>query len=156
MPFNSGEYEKIINNFYGLMEKNEDIANIKLSGDKWTLKEMVSHLIDSASNNHQRFIRLQLASRLTFPAYDAEQWKNTTNIKDFDFSSLISLWKYYNYFLLYLIKQIDKTSLDNVWEADGKGKTLKALIEDYFVRHMNWHIDLYNDRIQEIKQHNSK
>jgi hypothetical protein len=42
--------------------------------ERWTRKEVVGHLIDSASNNHQRFVRGQLTSGQEFPGYDQEQW----------------------------------------------------------------------------------
>jgi len=148
--FNISEYENKINNFYELMIKNKDIADKKISEDKWTLKEMVSHLIDSASNNHQRIIRLQIDKKLIFPAYEAETWKNITKIKDFDFTELINLWKGYNYFILHLIKNISENDLENIWEINGKSLTLKFIIEDYFGNHLDLHIELYKNRIEEI------
>ena len=36
---------------------------------KWTPKQIIGHLIDSASNNHQRFVRAQEGAALTFPPY---------------------------------------------------------------------------------------
>src|SRR6266545_4862454 len=44
------------------------------SPERWTSKEVVGHLIDSASNNHQRFVRGQIASGQDFPGYEPEQW----------------------------------------------------------------------------------
>ena len=45
-----------------------EITGIRLSEDKWSLKEIIGHLIDSASNNHQRFVRLQFGDLVNFPA----------------------------------------------------------------------------------------
>ncbi len=42
--------------------------------ERWTKKEVLGHLIDSASNNHQRFVRGQIAVRQDFPGYEQEQW----------------------------------------------------------------------------------
>ena len=53
------------------MIENLNNADVKLGPDKWTLKEMVAHLIDSASNNHQRFVRLQIGHEISFPGYEA-------------------------------------------------------------------------------------
>jgi hypothetical protein len=157
--FNIKEYEDKINDFFKIMSKNMNIVDIKLSDDKWTLKEMVAHLIDSASNNHQRFVRLQINNRVVFPNYDPEVWKNITKINEFNILDLIILWKNYNYLLLHLLKIIDANSLNNVWEINPKPETygaerneltLKFIIEDYFGKHMDWHIELYKNRIQEI------
>jgi hypothetical protein len=45
----------------------ENIMTFRPSEDDWSSKEITGHLIDSASNNHQRFVRLQLLEHLTFP-----------------------------------------------------------------------------------------
>ncbi len=42
--------------------------------ERWTKKEVVGHMIDSASNNHQRLVRGQLAAGQDFPRYEQEQW----------------------------------------------------------------------------------
>ena len=123
--------------FYELMDSNKNIVDIRLSDDKWTLKEMIGHLIDSASNNHQRFIRLQIDRKIVFPAYDPEIWKNITKINDFQILDLINLWKNYNYLLLHLIKNIEIESKPKVFDMEGKELTLKFIIEDYFERHMD-------------------
>ena len=111
---------------------------------------MVGHLIDSASNNHQRFIRLQIDEEINFPAYDPEQWKDSSKIYKFEFIELINLWKSYNYFLLHLIKNIDVKNYNNKLIINDEEMTLKFIIEDYFGRHMDWHIELYKKRIEEI------
>ena len=152
MVFNINEYSERIEYFYEIMVQNKDIVEIKLSEEKWTLMEMVSHLIDSATNNHQRFIRLQLETNLIFPTYEEEEWKNVTKINGYNFSSLINLWKEYNLYLLHIVKNVDENKLDNKWELNGKKFTLKFIIDDYFGKHMKWHIDLYNRRIKEIKK----
>ena len=148
--FNITEYENKINNFYEIISKNEDIVNIKLSEEKWTLKEMISHLIDSASNNHQRIIRLQIDKIIYFPVYEAEDWKNITKIIEYNINGLKILWKEFNYYILHLIKNISEENLNNIWEINGKELTLKFIIEDYFGRHLDWHIELYKKRIEEI------
>jgi len=146
-------YKTRIDNFYETMEQNIDIIDIKLSDEKWTLREMVGHLVDSASFMHQVIIRFQLDENLNFLAYDAESWKNTTKIGNYDFMHLINLWKEYNYFQLYLINRIDENNLNKIWERNGNIRTLKTQIEDCFERHMKLHVDLYNERINEIRKY---
>jgi len=112
---------------------------------------MVGHLIDSASNNHQRFIRLQLKEKLIFPGYDTEKWKTASCLKDMDYMFLVEFWKYYNIFLLHIIKNIDANKLNNYWKFNNSQKTLEFLVNDYFV-HMQWHENLFDDTIKEIKK----
>jgi len=150
--FDIDGYKTRIESFYETMEQNIDIIDIKLSAEKWTLREMVGHLVDSASFMHQVIIRFQLDENLNFLAYDAESWKNITKIGNYDFTHLINLWKEYNYFQLYLINRIDETNLNKIWERNGNTKTLKTQIENCFERHMKLHVDLYNERINEIRK----
>lgn len=139
-----------IDSFGTLMTNNEPLAGIRLAPDKWTLKEMVGHLIDSATNNHQRFIRLQLEAVLVFPKYDSEEWKNVTRIEAFDYQTLVSLWKSYNALILHLIENMNPQALSHVWRREDKDISLEALIHDYFA-HLEWHRNLFEERAQELR-----
>ncbi len=150
MSFTLTVYRKMIDDFFMLMESSADIASIKLSEDKWTLAEMTGHLIDSASNNHQRFIRLQLEPALTFPAYDAEDWRKASKISGYGFVELAGFWKQYNLFLLHLIANMDEACLSNYWQIGDERKTLRFLVEDYYA-HLAWHLRLFDERIGEIR-----
>ncbi|OHD72036.1 MAG: hypothetical protein A2W19_03595 [Spirochaetes bacterium RBG_16_49_21] len=151
MKFNITEYEGLINGFYKKMRESEEpLSSIRLSEDTWSLKEMVGHLVDSASNNHQRFVRLHLDQSLEFPAYDTEKWKQVQKMNDFDWHVLIELWKYYNDFLLHIIRNINEDILNHYWIKDGEQLTLEHLVKDYY-KHIQWHIDLFDRRLQELK-----
>jgi len=144
-------YEKELKRFYKLLKKHAKLADIRVREDAWTLKEMLGHLVDSASNNHQRFIRLQETKNLDFPAYDAETWKNLSRIADYDYRKLLALWKEYNDFLIYLIKGLGQENLDNAWNNKGALLSLDFLVNDYF-RHLDTHRDLFLQRVAEIKK----
>lgn len=139
-----------IDAFEALMTANAHLADIRLAEDKWTLKEMVAHLVDSASNNHQRFVRLQLDPVLVFPRYDAEQWRVVTGIGPFGYADILTLWKSYNLFLLHLIEGVNPEALGHVWRREDGDVTLEALIHDYFV-HMELHRKLFAERSAEIE-----
>ena len=53
---------------------SEDAASKKPAPNKWSKKEILGHLIDSAANNHQRFMRLQLQTEISLPGYDQDDW----------------------------------------------------------------------------------
>jgi len=57
-----------------LLEIPEQQSAIARSEDKWSPKEIIGHLIDSASNNHQRFVRAQFTDELIFAGYEQEGW----------------------------------------------------------------------------------
>src|SRR6187549_2095402 len=41
---------------------------------KWSPKQILGHLTDSAANNHQRFVRAQEQDPLKLPGYAQEHW----------------------------------------------------------------------------------
>ncbi len=154
MFFNTDEFAEAINAFWKLiMEVPEKYTSIKLSQDKWSLKEIVGHLVDSASNNHQRFVRLQEENRLSFPVYHQEDWIRIQNYNEYNWQELIELWKLYNSLLMHVIKNMSEDSLKSVWETNGEEAQLDWLVNDYF-RHMRFHYKHFDERLSEILEIN--
>lgn len=143
--------ESALNEFWDLLrETGEELASVRLGPEAWTLKEIVGHLVDSASNNHQRFIRLQLENTLAFPGYEAEPWVAAGRYGDLDWPSLITLWRSYNKLLLHLAATVRPESLGNVWKTDTGDLTLEFLMADYY-SHLRLHISHYQTRKAEVE-----
>jgi hypothetical protein len=149
------ELNSIINDFYNKYKSmDNEITSKRLGVDKWTLKEIIGHLIDSASNNHQRLVRLQIVDELIFPEYskDNSRWIEIQKYNDLNFSDIILLWKQYNVLIGNIIKEVDKSKLENYWKRpDGNKITLKDLIIDY-VRHIKDHLQHFAQTLEEIKR----
>ncbi len=79
----------------------EDSA--KHNNDEWSRREILGHLIDSATNNHQRFVRAQFKDDLVFPGYEQEQWVSSQKYNDEPWPDLIELWRAYNLHLLHVV-----------------------------------------------------
>lgn len=62
----------------------------------WSSKEIVGHLIDSASNNHGRFVRAQLQDDLVFPGYAQDRWVALQHYHEQPWSELLTLWAAFN------------------------------------------------------------
>jgi len=124
----------------------------KSSPEKWSIKEVLGHLIDSAANNHQRFVRAQFTDDLVFPGYEQEKWVNAQNYYEEDWSAMVQLWSSYNLHLLHVIAAIpeatlmrarirhnlDQIALNPVDKKDPT--TLDYFVRDYLV-HMKHHLD---------------
>jgi hypothetical protein len=148
------ELNSIINIFYSKhKDLDNEITSKRLGADSWTLKEIMGHLIDSASNNHQRFVRLQITKELIFPDYsqDNSKWLEIEKYNEQNFSDIMLLWKQYNVLLENIIRKVDKSKLENYWELDGDKITLKDLIIDY-VRHLKDHLKHFEDTYEEINR----
>jgi hypothetical protein len=81
-------------------------ASISPSPGKWTPKQVIGHLIDSASNNHQRFVRANFTDDLIFAGYDQEKWVTLGDYAKAPWSSLITLWREFN---LQIARVMDST-----------------------------------------------
>ncbi len=144
------KFKGIIDSFNArLSQVPGEISGKRLSEDQWTLKEIIGHLIDSASNNHQRFVRLQFDDLLDFPAYNGEQWIKIQKYADIDWKALIALWYSYNCVLVEVIRHMDSSRLENVWVKGEDALTLSFLVNDYY-RHMEWHINHFEGRLEEL------
>lgn len=110
-----------------------------------SIKQIVGHMIDSASNNLHRFIHLQYnETPLVFPNYSTggnnDRWIAIQNFQEEDWDLLVQLWKYSNLHIIHVIKHIDLNRIDCKWIASpGEEVTLKDMVIDY-LRHLELHI----------------
>jgi hypothetical protein len=106
----------------------------------WSRKQVLGHLIDSASNNHQRFVRAMLQPSLDFPGYDQEGNIRVQAVQEADWVLLISLWAAYNRYLAHLIAHVPPPQLDTPCRIGaGEPVTLGFLASDYLI-HLHHHL----------------
>jgi hypothetical protein len=118
---------------------------------KWSPREVIGHLIDSASHNHQRFVRAQLQDDLVFTGYDQDVWVGAQQYHEAPWAELVTLWRTYN---LHLARVMAATplsartrprarhNLDEIaWRpvAREESTTLDYFMGDY-VDHLNHHL----------------
>ena len=119
----------------------ESEALRKPGAEKWSRKEILGHLIDSASNNHQRFVRAQFAARLEFPGYTQNQWNAAQRYQEEPWVHLVELWASYNRHIAHVIDGISPDAASHICVI-GEGAqpvTLGFLVEDY-VSHLLHHL----------------
>jgi len=106
----------------------------------WSRKQLMGHLIDSASNNHQRFVRAMLADALEFPRYEQDGNIRVQAVQEADWRLLVSLWASYNRFLAHVIARIPADKLETVCRIGPyEPVTLRYLAEDYLT-HLKHHL----------------
>jgi coenzyme F420-reducing hydrogenase alpha subunit len=120
-----------------LRKVSEEEFAIKPGLEKWSKKEILGHLLDSATNNHQRFVRGQFED-VPAISYAQNEWVKHSYYNDMSSTHLISFWEIYNKHLLELIKRIPEVNLSREVNAGGN-KTLAWLIQDYVI-HMEHHL----------------
>jgi len=106
----------------------------------WSRRQVIGHLIDSASNNHQRFVRAALQPSLDFPGYDQDGNVQVQAVQEADWSLLVSLWAFYNRYLAHVIAHLPASKLGTMFRVgSGEAVTLEFLARDY-VTHLVHHL----------------
>jgi DinB superfamily len=118
---------------------------------KWSPKQIIGHLVDSASNNHQRFVRANFTDDLIFPGYDQERWVSVGRYAEAPWESLVMLWREFN---LQIARVMEATPSDVkvalrarhnlhqlAWHpiAEDQPATLEYFMRDY-VEHLEHHL----------------
>jgi hypothetical protein len=118
---------------------------------KWSRKQIVGHLIDSASNNHQRFVRAQFTDDLISPTYDQEAWVESQRYDVSGWSELVALWFHFNLHLAHVMEvcpadaRTRASTRHNLHEvafrpvAASEATTLDYFMRDYVV-HLEHHL----------------
>lgn len=90
--------------FRSLSALPEEAAARRPAPGKWSPKEIIGHLIDSAANNHQRFVRAQFQDDLVFAGYAQDEWVAAQRYQDAPWGELLELWRAYNRHIARLIE----------------------------------------------------
>ena len=106
----------------------------------WSRKQVIGHLIDSASNNHQRFVRAALQTSLDSPGYDQEGSVRVQAVQEADWLLLVELWAAYNRYLAHVIAHLPASKLETTCRiGSGEAVTLRFVATDY-LRHLVHHL----------------
>lgn len=134
-----------------LHEISDEESAKPLSDDKWSAKEVIGHLIDSAANNHGRFVRGQFQRDLIFQGYNQDDWVSSQRYNDASWFLLIELWRVYNLHLIHVMAHSPKEARTRIHHDHTLNKiafnvvsvdeptTLEYIMRDYIV-HLKSHL----------------
>jgi hypothetical protein len=130
----------------------DDMITKRRNRQNRTIKQILGHLIDSASNNTHRIVHLQYQpSPLIFPNYASlgnnDRWIAIQNYQDEEWETLVQLWKYSLLHICHVMENISDDKAGNEWIAgpDRRINLGKMIID--FLPHLKLHLDEINDLI---------
>jgi hypothetical protein len=121
-----------------LLQISEEEFSEKANSDKWSKKEILGHLIDSATNNHHRLVRGQFEDQPNI-TYDQNKWNQFNFYNELESRQLITFWLAYNLHFLGVIQNIPTENLSKIIYRKDEACTLYYLIEDY-IQHTEHHL----------------
>jgi hypothetical protein len=134
-----------------LLAISEQQSEIPRAEDKWSAKQVIGHLIDSATNNHQRFVRAQFTDELIFLGYEQNEWVRVEHFQEEPWRDLIQLWRLYNQHILHIMKYAPEDTRTKLRQRhnlhqlaseqikEDEPVTLEFFMRDY-VDHMKKHL----------------
>lgn len=129
----------IIENTSRLLTISEQAASHKPSPAAWSAKEVLGHLVDSASVNHERMLRVTLTDGLTLAGYPQNEFVALEAWQSRSWSEIVTLWQVLNLHIAHLVEQIPDSSLEHRLTVGDHTVTLKFLIDDY-IAHLEHHL----------------
>ena len=124
-----------------LQALTEERACIARAPGKWSPKEELGHLLDSAVNNHIRFVRGALEAEYRGPGYSQNDWVRLHGYEGMPWDTIVNAWSQHNLLLAALVNRIPEERLGTrCFIGANPAVTLAFVIEDY-VLHMQHHID---------------
>ncbi len=125
-----------------LLKINDLDATQKPAPGKWSKKEIIGHLIDSAGNNHQKFVRMMLVpgGHLDFVGYAQDDWVAIQNYQSDNWADLLAVWRSANLHIAHVMENCPPGALGNTISIDGVGPFRLDFIMADYVEHLKHHL----------------
>lgn len=117
----------------------EDEFSAKPLPNKWSKKEVLGHLIDSAQTNLRRFICGQYETEPPFVVYQQDFWVSANGYQDAPGQEVIQLWRLINLRICAVLERMPEENYTKHCLTDTL-HTLQWLAQDY-VKHLKHHLN---------------
>lgn len=139
---------KVLDEYLPLLESvNPTTVYEKANPERWSIIEVMGHLIDSAANNHHRFIRAQFKTDLVFDGYRQDEWVRVQGYQHADWRQVLNLWKSYNRHLVMVISRISDEVLMRECKNHNLNKIAFKTVSADQVATLNYFINDYIDHL---------
>jgi hypothetical protein len=137
------ELRDIIDKHLGdLINIPEEQYSWKPGPAKWSKKEILGHLVDSAQNNIRRFVVAQY-EETPFIKYNQDKWVLISGYQHWQTADVIQLWYLLNKQVCYILENTSPEMFGRTCLTDSP-HSIEWLAEDY-TRHLRHHLHVILD-----------
>jgi hypothetical protein len=112
------------------------------AGGGWCARQVIGHLIDSACNNHRRFVLGQSAETQRYDGYNQDDWVDRQHYEKVPWRDLVTLWTAYNRHLAHVISCVpDAAAARQALGPDGSDPVTLTFLMDDYVTHLQHHVE---------------
>lgn len=124
-----------------LKEIDDNSASKRPAEGKWSPKEVIGHLIDSANNNQMKFVKAIELKNIDVAGYHQNEWVNIQKYTNYDWHQLIDFWAIFNRHIAHILENVPSDALSNEIKVESVGPfTLEFIMKDY-VEHLKHHMN---------------
>jgi len=158
---NGGEGETFLGEFNDtladatprLLAISEHQSETPRAADKWSAKQIIGHLIDSASNNHQRFVRAQFTDDLIFDGYQQNDWVRVEHFQEKPWQELVQFWQLFNQHILHIMKYAPEDTRTKLRQRHNLHQLASEQIKEDEPVTLEWFM---RDYVDHLKKHLSQ
>lgn len=123
-----------------LREISEAESRKQMLAGGWSRKQVMGHLIDSASNNHQRFVRAAQQTSLEFPGYDQSGNVQVQATQEADWLLLVTLWSAYKRYLAHMLALLPASKLNTPCRIGTEEPVTLGFLATDYLTHLVHHL----------------
>ena len=123
-----------------LFESNKAKENFAYAEGKWTLKEMLGHIIDTERILTYRLTCFARNEKQHLPGFDEDDYVTNAHFNDRSIFSLAEEFAQLRKANMFLIKSLNETDLNRIGNANGNNMSVKALVyvlAGHIIHHTN-------------------
>ena len=147
----AAELRRLVTDYAARLSKlPQSITHRRPAPGKWSIAEIIGHLVDSASNNHQRFIRGRWQDSLVFTGYEQDEWVAAQGYQDANWIELVELWKGYNHHIARVMELMPAAARNKAYSRHNLGEVAFRPISTEIPATLDWFMQ---DYVEHLKHH---
>ncbi|MEQ9301942.1 MAG: DinB family protein [Cyclobacteriaceae bacterium] len=122
-----------------------DQQKLTYAEGKWTVAEVVGHIIDAERVFAFRIMSIARGEQGALPGFDQNDYVDQGRFSHRDFSSLVDEFEFSRKANLTMLRSLDDQAITNVGNANGTQMSLSSIVY-IMAGHLNHHMNIFKEK----------